>query len=247
MSTANGSADRLRAVRPRRVARAMLAACALWVAAPLAAQPRAADAGAPLLRLEAQASREVAEDTAIAVFFVEREGPQPAPLQSAVNAVLETAIADLKADPALKVRSGGYSTNPRYSREGRIDSWRVRAELVVDSADVAAVSRAAATLSGRMSVASIGFRLSEARRAQTERALTSEAAAGFHEKARAAARALGFADVELVEANFNTGAPPQPPLARTMAAAAAEASPVPLEPGRARVTVGFSGVFRLRR
>lgn len=246
MSAASGSpGGSRRAARAMRIVRALLAACALLAAAPALAQPRTADA--PVLRLEAQASREVAEDTAIAVFFVEREGPQPAPLQAAANAVLEAAIAELKADRALQVRSGGYGTHPRYSREGRIDSWRVRAELVVESDDIAAVSRAAATLSGRMSVASIGFRLSDARRAQTERALTAEAAERFHEKARAAARALGFADIELVEANFNTGAPSQPLLARTMAAPAAEASPVPLEPGRAKVTVGFSGVFRLRR
>jgi len=233
----------------RRLAAALIAAPLLaGLAGACAAQPRPAGADGPILRLEAQTTREVLEDTAFAVFFVEREGPQPGPLQSAVNAVLEAALADLRSDRALQVRSGGYTTYPRYSREGRIDSWRVRAELVADSGDVAAISRASATLSGRMNVASIGFRLSPQKRAETEKELTGEAAERFYDKARAAARALGFADIELIEANFNTGAPPQPmPMARAMAASAPDAAPVPLEPGRTQVTVTFSGAVRLRR
>ena len=227
---------------------AALLACAL---PPAAAQPRAGDAGAPLLRIEAQAQRDVTDDTAVAVFVVERDGPQPAPLQGAVNGVLQSALADLKRDAALQVRSGAYSTQPRYNREGRIEGWRVRAELVAESTEVAAISNATTTLSGRMNVASIGFRLSNARRAETENALTGEAAARFYEKARTAARALGFADVELVEANFATGGAPVPMPRVAMAAArggvAAEAAPVPLEPGTSQVGVTLSGTLRLRR
>jgi uncharacterized protein YggE len=100
-----------------------------------------------------------------------------------------------------------------------------------------------------MNVGSIGFRLSPELRARTEKALTGEAADNFYERARSAARALGFSGVELVEANYGTGTPAQPvPLARAMAASAAPAAavPVPLEPGRSVVTVTFSGTVRLK-
>ena len=235
----------------RVAAVALLHSAALMAAAPLAnAQVRTAEVSGPILRLDAQTTREVVDDTAYAVFFVEREGPQPAAQQSAVNAVLQSALAALKSDDALRVRTGNYSTYPRYSRDGRIDTWRVRAELVAEASDPAAISRASVTLTGRMNVASIGFRLSAERRRQTEKELTGEAAANFYDKARGAARALGFGDIELVEANYSTGAPPQPvPLARAMAAGAApaaEAVPLPMEPGRSVVTVTFSGTVRLR-
>ncbi|MCL4744832.1 MAG: SIMPL domain-containing protein [Burkholderiaceae bacterium] len=219
----------------------------------LLAQPSSAaanEAGAPLLRLQADASREVSDDVAVAVFRVEQEGAQPGPLQSAVNRVLESALADLRRDAALIVRSGQYGTYPRHARDGRIEGWRVRAELIAESSDVTAISRATATLSARMQVASVGFRLSQAARERTESELTSEAAKNFRDKARAAAIALGYAGADLVEANYTTDSPSLPtPLAqmRSAVAASAESVAVPLEPGRSRVTVGFSGAFRLTR
>ena len=213
------------------------------------APARGGEPGGPLLRLEAQASREVTDDVAVAVLFAERDGPQPGPLQSAVNATLQAALADLRRDPALQVRTGYYTTQPRYSRDGRIEAWRVRGELVVESGDIAAVSRATATVAGRLNVGSIGFRLSAARRLETENALIGEAAEAFQARARSGARALGFSDFELVESNLNTGMPGGPvPVARMAAAPpAGDAVPLPVEPGRSVVTVTFSGAFRLRR
>ncbi len=243
-------------MRPASLAPLLYAAlfATLFVAllAPLApayAQARSNGDSGPILRLEAQTSREVVDDTAYAVFFVEREGPQPDEPQSAANAVLQSALAALKADARLRVRSGNYSTHPRYSRDGRIDAWRVRAELVAEATDPAAISQASVTLSGRMNIGSIGFRLSPELRSRTEKALTGEAAENFYERARSAARALGYGGVELIEANYGTGMPAQPiPLGRAMAASAAPAAavPVPLEPGRSIVTVTFSGSVRLR-
>lgn len=235
----------------RRGMRGVLAGLAApWLALALLASPVLAaepPAGAPLLRLEAQAQREVTEDIAVAVFFVERDGPQPEPLQAAVSPLLQAALAELRRDPALQVRSGRYTTLPRYGRDGRIDGWRVRAELVAESEDIAAVSKATSTLAGRMNVGSIGFRLSDAKRRQAEGALTDEAAAQLYERARAAARALGFAGVELVEANLSSGGSGPMPMMRAAMAKpdGAEAAPVPLEPGRAVVSVGIHGTLRL--
>lgn len=236
----------------RARARRLPALAATCVAAALfcgVAGATEAPAGPPLLRLDAQVQREVSEDIAVAVFFVERDGAQPQPLQAAVNPLLQAALAELKRDPALQVRSGRYLTQPRYGRDGRIESWRVRAELIAESGEIAAVSKATATLAGRMNVGSIGFRLSDTTRRQTERALTDEAAAQLYERARAAARALGFEGVELVEATLSSGgSAPMPVMRAAMPqAAAAEAAPVPLEPGRAVVSVGIHGTLRLTR
>lgn len=225
-----------------------LAAALLLASAPLAAQPRPAGADAPLLRIEAQASREVTDDTAVAVFFVERDGPQPSALQAGVNAVLQSALAELKRDPALQVRSGAYHTLPRGGRDGRIEGWRVRAELVAESTDAAAISRASAALAGRMNVGSLAFRLSAARRAEAEQALVTEAAERFYARGRAAALALGYPEVELVEATVGTGAPPVALVRAAMARGeiAADAS-LPIEPGRSQVNVTIAGVLRMKR
>lgn len=241
----------LRRQLTRRPTRAVRRLQSVFLALALAAgAATAAETGPqpPLLRLETQAQQEVTEDIAVAVFFLERDGLQADALQAAVNPVLQAALAELKRDPALQVRSGRYVTQPRYGRDGRIDGWRVRGELVAESEDIAAVSRATATLAGRMNVGSIGFRLSDAKRREAERTLTEEAAARFYERGRAAARALGFADVALVEANLSASGGPGIPVMRAAMAggpAAAEAAPVPLEPGRSLVSVGFGGTLRL--
>ncbi len=227
----------------------LAASCLAAAAFPGLASAAEPQAGPPLLRLDAQVQREVTEDIAVAVFFVERDGAQPQPLQAAVNPLLQEALTELKRDPALQVRSGRYLTQPRYGRDGRIEGWRVRAELIAESGEIAAVSRATATLAGRMNVGSIGFRLSDRTRRQAERALIDEAAAQLYERARAAARALGFEGVELLEATLSSGgSAPMPVMRAAMAqAAAAEAAPVPLEPGHSVVSVGIHGTLRLTR
>jgi predicted secreted protein len=247
--------DRRVAAGARRgaVATALALFAAAWLSWPAPparaqAQTRGGEPGAPLLRLEAQAQREVTDDIAVAVLFVERDGPQPAPLQSAVNTALRDALAELRRDGALQVRSGNYLTQPRYGREGRIEAWRVRGELVIESTDIAAVSRATGQLAGRMNTASIGFRLSAAGRAEAEKALTKEAADRFHQKARDAAVALGFSGFDLIEIDLNAGGPQFPtPLARGAAMAASAGEPVPVEPGRSQVAVTFNGLVRLKR
>lgn len=204
----------------------------------------------PMLGLSANATRDVVDDTALVVLFVERTGAEPGQLQSSVNATLQDALARLRRDPALQVRSGGYFTRPRYARDGRIEGWTVRGELIAESTDTAAISRAAATAGGQMNVGSLGFLLSPARRAQVERELTAEAAARLRERALEAAQALGYAGVELLEANLDGGAPRPPVLlarAGVMAAAPADVTPLPVEPGRSQVIVTFSGTFRLLR
>jgi predicted secreted protein len=112
------------------------------------------------------------------------------------------------------------------------------------------VSKATSKLAGKMTVGSIGFRLSDEQRARAARERTGEAAAQFQEKARAAARALGYGDIELVEANLSSSGNPGVPMMRAAMskdAMGAEAAPVPLEPGRSQVSVGFNGSFKLLR
>jgi predicted secreted protein len=223
-------------------------AALMAIATGLAHAQEPASPEGPVLRMQAQASIEVAKDTATAVFIIEREGSQPGAVQAEANAVLASALVDLKADKALTVSSGNYTTYPRHTRDGAIESWRVRAELLAQSSDIDAVSRATGTLSGRMHLGSIGFSLSPSARQKIEKTLMREAAERFYENAREAARALGFRDVELIEASYNKSQSARPvPMARTALSAAAEMPTVPMQPGQTTVTVSFSGSLRLKR
>lgn len=204
-----------------------------------------APSGGPVLSISAQASTDVNKDLATALFAVERDGPLPGPVQAQVNEVLAGAMAELKADSRLKVSSGHYNTYARNDRNGKIQGWRVRAELRAESADMDAISQASDKLTARMPLASLGFSLSKAAQERVERSLMQEAADRFYQKARDAAKALGYADVELMEVSYNQANSGTP--APRLMAARAEAASLPIEPGQAQVSVSFSGRVLLKR
>ena len=233
------------------VHRRTLARCAmgasLWLACTTAVAQTTATAApqGPVLSISAQASTDVNKDLATALFAVERDGPLPGPVQAQVNEVLAGAMAELKADSRLKVSSGHYNTYARNDRNGKIQGWRVRAELRAESADMDAISQASDKLAARMPLASLGFSLSKAAHERVERSLMQEAAEHFYQKARDAAKALGYADVELIEVSYNQANPGTP--APRLMAARAEAASLPIEPGQAQVSVSFSGRVLLKR
>jgi predicted secreted protein len=126
-----------------------------------------------------------------------------------------------------------------------VTGWRVRAELVLDSSDFKALSALTGRLGARLAVASVNYVLSTASRKAAEKKLMTEAIAAYRDKAQAAAQAFGYARFRIREVGVNTGGIPMPrPLdARRFAAMAAAAEPaaVPIEAGRATVTVSVSG------
>ena len=114
-----------------------------------------------------------------------------------------------------------------------------------ESADMDAISQASEKLADRMPLASLGFSLSKAAQASVEQGLMQEAADLFYKKARDAAKALGYVDVELIEVQYNSvGQSRFQPRAMS---ARMEAASLPIEPGKAGVTVSFGGRVRLKR
>ncbi len=226
---------------------ALRVALVLSVAAsnPALAQTPPTPAG-PVLHLSAEASTEASNDMATAVLFVQRDGEQPGALQAEVNDVISSALAELKADSRLKVSTGGYTTYQRTDRNGKPEGWRVRAELRVASEDMTALSKAIDKANARMSLSSIQFSLTRAARERLERSLMQEAAANFNTKARDAAKALGYAEVELIEVTYNQSGR-SAPMPRAMMAARMEAASLPIEPSQSTVTVSFGGSVRLKR
>lgn len=225
----------------------LIGACMFAVSAQIsvAQSPAASAHQGPVLNISAEASADVPQDTAIAFFAIEREGIMPGPVQAQINTVLAAAMTELKADSRLKVSSGNYSTYPRNDRNGKIQGWRVRAELRAESADMDAISQASEKLADRMPLASLGFSLSKAAQASVEQGLMQEAADLFYKKARDAAKALGYVDVELIEVQYNSvGQSRFQPRAMS---ARMEAASLPIEPAKAGVTVSFGGRVRLKR
>jgi predicted secreted protein len=231
--------------RRTRVASRLAAAALGFVA--LAATHAPALAG-PTLALDAQARAAVPNDEMLVVLAAERDGPQVGPLNEAVLAQLNAALAEARGVEGVRARLGSLSTQPNWSREGRPQGWRVRGEVILESTRIAALAQLGGRLGERMQLAAVQFRLSADRRQAEEKRLVGEAAKAFRARAADAAAAFGFAGYELKElALRGSGTPPGPrPMMARAGAADAAASPLPTEGGDSDVVVVFTGTVELR-
>lgn len=212
---------------------------------------RATTAGAPVLSLQAQASREIPQDLIRITLAADHEHAQSAEVGRLLNAALEATLAEARAaGDWLTVRTGSYQVFPQSQDKGQIRSWRGRAELILESGDKNRLGELAGRLARRMPVAQVQFLLSDAARAAEETRLLGEASKAFHQRAQAAAQAFGFARYELRELGLDgAGVVMQPAPRALMRADAAmmAASPVPMEPGTTQVTVTVTGSVHLLR
>lgn len=204
----------------------------------------------PTLSLSADARALLPHDEMQVTLATEREAAAPGEANDAVLRALEAALAEARATPGVKARLGGVSTSPRFTREGRAEGWRVRGEIVLESADLRALPRLASRLSERLQLAGVSFRLSEPARRTAEQRLLAEAAQAFRARAQDAARAFGLAGYELRELALDDAPLPMPKMLALQRAPsramAAEAMPVPAEGGDAEVVVTVRGTVELK-
>lgn len=208
-----------------------------------------------VVSLAAAASLQVPQDWLTVVLATTREGSDAAALQAQLKLALDTALAEARraartpAPQDLEVQTGGFSLNPRYGRDGRMSGWSGRAELQLQGRDTAAIAQLAGRIQ-TLTVASTGFSLSREAREKVESQVVAEAIGRFRARADEVSRQFGFTGWTLREVNVQTELPmgqPQPRMrvASAMAVAADEALPV--EAGKATVSVTVAGSVALSR
>lgn len=224
---------------------------ALSVAALAAAAPAAADEDRPDRRVgfAVERSREVANDWVTAVLSASHEDPQATEVAARINRDMTWAMGLAKAKSAVRTRSGGYSTWPVHDpRHGDVRHWRGSQEIVLESADVDAMTTLVGELQERLQVKSLGFSVSPEKRRQVEEDLVAEAIAAFRQRAELVRESFGAAGYRLVEVQVGSagaGPPPVRPMARAMVAQA-EMAPPALEGGTSEITVTANGSIELK-
>lgn len=220
----------------------------------LTALPAWADtAPAPqnVIHLNASATVEVPRDWLTVVFSTTREGPEAGAVQAQLKQALDAALAEARgaARPGeVEVRTGGFSLQPRYTPKGGSNGWTGSAELVVEGRDLGAIAQ----LTGRvqtMSIARLEQSLSRAAQERVEADVTARAVAAFRGKADQTAKLFGFTGWLLREAHVSNEMPMPRLQAMSMRAAAAPPADaaLPVEAGKAAVTVSVNGSVQLTR
>lgn len=204
-----------------------------------------AHAGA-LIDLAAEASRLASNDMVRASVFSEANGKSPGELAQRVNADISEALKLIRGKTGISVKSGHQSTYPIYGQAQKIEGWRMRSELVIESKDQGGVSELLGKLQQmRLAVGEVSLMPSPENRRQVEEETTRAAIRAFQDRAAVVASELGKT-WKIKQLNVQQGGGVPMPIMRTARAAMmAEAAPAPLEAGESMVTTTVSGQIEL--
>ncbi len=200
------------------------------------------------VELQAEAQRELANDTVTANLYVEFNDASPAALAAAVNKATNEALRVAKETPGVRVRSGNNQTYPVYAKGNVLQGWRARAEVRLESRDFEAASRLIGRLQAGMQLGNTAFAVSPEARRQAENELIAEAIAAFKARADIVRGALGGRGYKIQRISVNAGYSAPPPrfaIARVMAAGAPEVAAPNFEGGVSMVTVSVSGAIEV--
>lgn len=212
------------------------------------AQPARAAEPYNTVELQAEANREIPNDTLNASLYVEASDADAAKVADALNRAGNDALKLAAGFKAVRARSGGNNTYPVYDRNQRLTGWRGRAEIRLESRDFQAASALIAKLQAGMQLSSLSFSTSRELRIKTENELIDEAVKAFRARADIARQALGGKGYKLRRIAINTSGsapPPRPMLRMSAAAASAEVTAPQLEGGLSTVTVIVSGTVEV--
>jgi len=174
-------------------------------------------------------------------------------VQAQLQQALDDALTQARggASPQhMEVRTGDFGLQPRYGKDGRINGWQGRAQLVLSGRDFARISGTAGQIRS-LSISQLAFDLSREARQRVETRAQSEAIEAFKARATELARYFGFGGYTLREVAVNSHEDSPGPRPRMMAMEAKAASyasdaPVPVEAGKAQVVVTVAGSVQLK-
>ncbi|CDF92972.1 MULTISPECIES: SIMPL domain-containing protein [unclassified Pseudomonas] len=202
------------------------------------------------ISLRAEASQEVARDLMIVTLYTEEQNTDPAKLAAAVSTTLNKAIDQAKQVKDITLRQGSRNSYPIYDGKGqKITGWRERAELRLESADFAALSKLTGELLTDMKMGGMDFAISTATRQSSEDALLKDAVNAFKARAQLATEALGGKGYKIVNLNLNTNGYPQPymraPMMMKSGSMDAESVTPEVEAGTSKVSMTADGAIEV--
>lgn len=203
----------------------------------------------PVLTLQASASSQVMQDSVTITLATELEAAEQAEVARQLTERLNATLQQAGKPNGIQVRNGAWRVWPNTDRDGRITTWRGRAEVWLESRDMASAASLAASLGQHMAIANVSFDLSPEARAAEEQRLLQQVASAFAQRAAAAAAAFGFGGYEVRRLDLGGSGVMAAPRAEGMmlrVSATADAAPPQLEPGETTVSLSVQGEVALQ-
>lgn len=201
-----------------------------------------------------EVAREIPNDQMNAVLSVELSDKDAARLAQQIATLMNDAMKKASAYPAVKTTSGSQNTwpvyGPGFASSSKLESWRGRAEVRLESRDFKAASELIAKLQDKLQLNGVTFSVAPDTRRKLEEAMTAEAIAAFRARAETVRSAWNAKGYRLVDMNLGAAGGPQPymPMVRAMKAMdGAESVPAQdMAGGDTRLVVNVSGSIELQ-
>ncbi|WP_332674765.1 SIMPL domain-containing protein [Aromatoleum sp.] len=213
--------------------------------APLSAVAHpSAEPAIPTVELSAEASRPAPNDMAIANAYFEASGTDPAKLADHVNGTVASALEEIRRSPDIKVKTAGTGTYPVYGKDGRrIETWRMRSELQLESRNLPALAKLLGKLPASLAVSGLVMQPAPETRKNVADQVATDALRAFQVRAKTIADTLGRAyRIRQLSIGYGGGQPIRP--MKSMAFRA-EAAPMPIEAGETEIVVTVNGTVEL--
>lgn len=176
--------------------------------------PAAAQAPTTLV-LGERATREVEQDTLVAVLSARHRSPDAREAQRVVNETMTAAIEQARAVDGIELSTGGYRVYQEYDREGRPRAWVAEQDLRLKSEEAARLLELAGILQDAgLILGGLSYELSAEARRALEDELTLEAIERLRARSERIADAMQMR-VELIE-TLRVGGVAEPPPVRPM-------------------------------
>ena len=205
-----------------------------------------------VVQLSATGMVEVQQDLLVLNLATSKEAADAATVQTQLKQALDAALAEAKrnAQPGqMDVRTGPFGLYPRYGKDGKINGWQGRAELVLEGRDFSRITTTAGRIQ-TLTINNVAFGLSREARAKVETEAQTEAIEQFKARAAELTKGFGFTQCSLRAVAVNSNEMNPGPRPRMMAAEAKMGSysdaAVPVEAGKAQVIVNVSGSVQMR-
>lgn len=203
-----------------------------------------------IISLQAEASREVANDQMQATLYAELNNSNPTNLAQDINKIINEAMRQAAKYPQVQISTGAQNTYPVYDDKNKLKGWRARAQIELKSTDFKATSDLIAALQTNLQVQAINFSVSDAQRKKVENELLVEASKAFQQRATLLQQSWQANSYELVNLDLNTGTNVQPPIMYAMRGKAAMASDMVesqnVEAGNTQIRVNANGSIQLQ-
>jgi len=180
--------------------------------------------GHTALNLSATEKIEAEQDLLVASLRIQIEDKESKVIQKKINTAMKKAIEIARKSPEIKVETGHYYVHPDYryinkpdgSNEQLLSKWRGSQTLTLESKNAEELLKVVGEIQDMdFLMNSLNYRLSDDKYAQIRDGLMEVTIESLIKRAERVAKALGKANVDLVEINVDAHSPrPYPVYAR---------------------------------